>query len=69
MAPASALRLGTFSAAVLFIIAAYFVIDIMGIAMGVWFAVLAGAVGGIIIGLVTEYYTGGGAGTKNCGRW
>ena len=59
MAPASALRLGTFSAAVLFIIAAYFVIDIMGIALGVWFAVLSGAVGGIIIGLVTEYYTGG----------
>ena len=59
MAPASALRLGTFSAAVLFIIAAYFVIDILGIALGVWFAVLSGAVGGIIIGLVTEYYTGG----------
>lgn len=59
MAPASALRLGTFSAAVLFIIAAYFVIQMLGIAIGVWFAVLSGAVGGIIIGLVTEYYTGG----------
>lgn len=59
MAPASALRLGTFSAAVLFIIAAYFVIDTLGIAIGVWFAVLSGAIGGIIIGLVTEYYTGG----------
>ena len=59
MAPASALRLGTFSAAVLFIIAAFFVIDMLGIALGVWFAVLSGAVGGIVIGLVTEYYTGG----------
>ena len=59
MAPASALRLGTFSAAVLFIIAAYFVIQMLGISIGVWFAVLSGAVGGIIIGLVTEYYTGG----------
>ena len=59
MAPASALRLGTFSAAVLFIIAAYFVIQMLGIATGVWFAVLSGALGGIIIGLVTEYYTGG----------
>lgn len=59
MAPASALRLGTFSAAVLFMIAAYFVIEGLGIANGVWFAVLSGAVGGIIIGLVTEYYTGG----------
>lgn len=59
MAPASALRLGTFSAAVLFIIAAYFVIQMLGISIGVWFAVLSGAIGGIIIGLVTEYYTGG----------
>ena len=59
MAPASALRLGTFSAAVLFIIAAYFFVDILGISTGVWAAVLSGAVGGIIIGLVTEYYTGG----------
>lgn len=59
MAPASALRLGTFSSAVLFIVAAYFVIDMLGIDIGVWFAVLSGAIGGIIIGLVTEYYTGG----------
>ncbi len=59
MAPASALRLGTFSAAVLFIVAAYFFVDMLGISVGVWAAVLSGAVGGIIIGLVTEYYTGG----------
>tara|TARA_R110002049_G_scaffold252264_2_gene427414 strand:- start:140526 stop:142529 length:2004 start_codon:yes stop_codon:yes gene_type:complete len=59
MAPANALRLGTFSAAVLFIVAAYFCIDYLGISKGVWVAVLSGAVGGIIIGLVTEYYTGG----------
>jgi K(+)-stimulated pyrophosphate-energized sodium pump len=30
-----------------------------GTASGVWFAVLVGAIGGIIVGLVTEYYTGG----------
>jgi len=59
MAPASALRLGTFSAAILFIIAAYFCIDYLELSTGVWAAVLCGAVGGIIIGLVTEYYTGG----------
>ena len=59
MAPASALRLGTFSAAILFIVAAYFVIQSQGLNIGIWFAVLSGAVGGIIIGLVTEYYTGG----------
>lgn len=58
-APATALRIGTFSSAVIFIIAAYFTITAMGIDNGVWVAVLAGAVGGIVIGLVTEYYTGG----------
>ena len=57
--PATALRIGTFSAAVIFIVAAYFVIKALGVNNGVWIAVLAGAVGGIIIGLVTEYYTGG----------
>ena len=58
--PATALRIGTFSAAVTFIIAAYFVIQALEVSDGVWIAVVAGAVGGIIIGLVTEYYTGGG---------
>ncbi len=57
--PATALRIGTFSSAVIFIIAAYFTIKALGIDNGVWIAVLAGAVGGIVIGLVTEYYTGG----------
>jgi K(+)-stimulated pyrophosphate-energized sodium pump len=54
-----ALRIGTFSAAVIFIAAAYLVITGLGIYIGVWVAVLSGAVGGIIIGLVTEYYTAG----------
>ncbi len=57
--PATALRIGTFSAAVIFIIAAYFVINMLNLSTGIWISVLAGAVGGIIIGLVTEYYTGG----------
>ncbi len=59
MPPEKALRVGTIGAAVLFIVAAFFVIRAMGVATGVWYAVLAGAVGGMIIGLVTEYYTAG----------
>ena len=55
--PAVALRVGTIFTAVLFITAAYFVIQYVGISSAVWWAVLSGAVGGIIIGLVTEYYT------------
>jgi K(+)-stimulated pyrophosphate-energized sodium pump len=59
MPPEKALRVGTIGAAVLFIVAAFFVIRAMGVDTGVWYAVLAGAVGGMIIGLVTEYYTAG----------
>ena len=55
--PEVALRIGTISAAVLFIISSFFVIRLLGVSGLVWGAVLAGAVGGIIIGLVTEYYT------------
>jgi K(+)-stimulated pyrophosphate-energized sodium pump len=54
-----ALRFGTIGSAVIFIVAAYFVITSMGASAGVWGAVLVGAIGGIIVGLVTEYYTGG----------
>ncbi len=54
-----ALRFGTIGSAVIFIAAAYAVIQAMGATAGVWFAVLVGAIGGIIVGLVTEYYTGG----------
>ena len=57
--PATALRIGTFSAAVIFIVAAYLVINALEVNTGVWASVLAGAIGGIIIGLVTEYYTAG----------
>ncbi|MDX8409675.1 MAG: sodium-translocating pyrophosphatase [Mariprofundales bacterium] len=54
-----ALRIGTIGAALLFIVASYLVIMAAGVATGVWGAVLAGAAGGIIVGLITEYYTGG----------
>ena len=57
--PEVALRIGTIGASVAFIITAYFVITGYGVATSVWIAVLTGAAGGIIVGLVTEYYTGG----------
>ena len=58
-APARALRTGTLSAAVFMIIAAFFIIRALGIQSSVWWCVVAGSVGGIFIGLATEYYTGG----------
>ena len=56
---ANALRGGTFAAAISFIVLAYFVINFIGVSPNAWYAVLSGTIGGIIIGLVTEYYTGG----------
>ncbi len=54
-----ALRFGTIGSAVIFIGGAYFLVQAMGGANGIWVAVLVGAIGGIVVGLVTEYYTGG----------
>ena len=58
--PASAMRWGTMGAPLIFIIAAYY---LTGTLVGdgginVWLAVVCGSVGGIAIGLITEYYTG-----------
>ncbi len=58
-APAAALRTGTLGAPVLFLAGAYFLIEQMGLPLNIWLSVLSGAVGGIAIGLITEYYTGG----------
>ena len=59
-APASALRSGTLLAPAIFIVMAYFLTNSMaGVSMNVWWAVVCGAVGGVLIGLITEYYTGG----------
>ena len=55
--PALALRIGMIVTPILFIVAAWFLIGNAGISHAIWWSVLAGAVGGVIIGLVTEYYT------------
>ncbi len=68
--PAAALRNATFIAAGLFLALAYVVTQAMPLGMlrtdgsayptlGPWFAVMAGSLAGILIGLVTEYYTAG----------
>ena len=55
----TALRYGTIGSAILFVVLSYFLVDLMNVAVGVWIAVLVGSVGGIVVGLITEYYTGG----------
>jgi len=56
---ANSLRGGTFASAISFIFLAYIVTNFIGVSTNAWYAVLSGTIGGIIIGLVTEYYTGG----------
>ena len=58
--PAAALRYATFIAAGLFLFGSYFVVGMVGVQSGVYWAVLSGCVAGIAIGLITEYYTGRG---------
>jgi K(+)-stimulated pyrophosphate-energized sodium pump len=55
--PAKALHYTTFVAAGGFLVAAYFVIASMHIDNGVFWAIVAGTLAGIIIGQITEYYT------------
>ena len=58
-APDKALRTGTIGSTVIFIIAALALVYWSDVSLNIWWAVVVGAVGGIIIGLVTEYYTAG----------
>jgi K(+)-stimulated pyrophosphate-energized sodium pump len=59
-APEAALRSGTLAAPLIFVAMAWFLIQAMGLGSNIWWAVVCGAVGGVAIGLITEYYTGGG---------
>jgi K(+)-stimulated pyrophosphate-energized sodium pump len=57
-APEAALRSGTLLAPVIFAVIAWFLIEALGLGSNIWWAVVCGAVGGVAIGLITEYYTG-----------
>ena len=45
-------------APVIFAAIAWFLIQGMGLESHIWWSVVSGAVGGVLIGLITEYYTG-----------
>ncbi|MXZ80162.1 MAG: sodium-translocating pyrophosphatase [Gammaproteobacteria bacterium] len=57
--PELALRIGTIGATVVFMAAAFAVVQWMDVNTRIWISVVVGAAGGIGIGLITEYYTGG----------
>ena len=55
--PALALRIGMIATPLLFMASSYFVIGEVGVSIDIWWALVFGSVGGVVIGLVTEYYT------------
>ncbi len=55
--PAGALRYTTFVAGAVLIILLYFGVNGMGLPMGIFWAVVAGLIVGILIGMIAEYYT------------
>lgn len=57
MDPASALRYSTIIAAILFLVLSYFAVASLDVSNKAYLAVFSGTIAGILIGLVTEYYT------------
>ena len=55
--PAKALRVSTLVAAGIFFLAGFIFMQATGVSLNVFVALVVGSVGGILIGLVTEYYT------------
>ncbi|MCP4685742.1 MAG: sodium-translocating pyrophosphatase [bacterium] len=57
MNPAATLRLVTYVGALIMLVTSYFIIENLGLDQKVFWAILAGNVAGIVLGLLTEYYT------------
>ena len=57
MNPAATLRLVTYVGAVLMLVASYIIIDKLGLPQQIFWAILAGNLAGIVLGLLTEFYT------------
>ena len=57
--PDAALRYATYISAVLMLVGSFFAAEYLGLARGVFWAILFGCLVGIAIALMTEYYTGG----------
>ncbi len=57
LGPAGALRYSTFLAAAVMLVGTFLIVNAAGLEMGIFYAILAGTASGIIIGLLTEWYT------------
>ncbi|UCE67948.1 MAG: sodium-translocating pyrophosphatase [Candidatus Zixiibacteriota bacterium] len=57
MNPAATLRIVTYVGAIVMLVATYLLTDWLKVDIGVFWAVLSGSIAGIVLGLLTEYYT------------
>jgi K(+)-stimulated pyrophosphate-energized sodium pump len=57
--PARSLAIADMATAAIFIFLTLIILQIFGYGWGIFFAILAGNIAGVLIGRVTEYYTGG----------
>lgn len=57
--PARSLAIADMTTAAIFIVLTLIVLQVFGYGWGIFFALLSGNVAGVLIGRVTEYYTGG----------
>ena len=57
LGPAQALRYSPMLSAILLLVGTYLTVEGMGLEVGIFLAVLTGTVSGIVIGLLTEWYT------------
>jgi len=64
--PAAALRYSTFIAAGLFLLGSYWLVTSYDVSNNVFWAVFFGTIAGILIGLITEYYTSAGPVKRIC---
>ncbi|MFO7768444.1 MAG: sodium-translocating pyrophosphatase [bacterium] len=60
MNPAAALRYATFVGAAIFLAAGWWGVGYLGVGAGAYWAIVSGTIVGVLIGLITEYYTAGG---------
>ncbi len=58
--PAAVLRIVTYVASIVLFVAAWYIISGLGLDQKLFWAILAGNIAGILIGLLTEYYTAAG---------
>ena len=59
LGPASALRYSTYVSAILLLVGSFITINAMELEIGIFYAILMGTIAGIVIGLLTEWYTSG----------